>query len=69
MNGITTVVEKRLNKVESDIEVFEGIIKVYGNFVAVISERGETFESWLRKRATRYKDREVKVILITDCVS
>jgi len=64
-DGIASAVEETLDN-ESKAEIFKGVVKMYGDFVALIGEREETIETWLKKRALRYRDKEVKVVFICD---
>ncbi len=54
--------EKRLK----EVEIFRGWVKKYDDSIAVIADNHETFQTWLRKRGERYKDKEVKVLLVTE---
>ncbi len=65
-NRIATVVEKALSEAEQETEIFRGVVRVYRHFVAVIGEQDETLETWLRKRAVKYKDKSIKMILVAD---
>jgi DNA-binding NtrC family response regulator len=64
-NGIRSVVARALAADKVSVETFNADIKMYGTFVAIIGDRDETLEAWLRKRSDRYKDKEVKLVLIT----
>ncbi len=64
-DGIASAVEEALEN-GTEAEIFKGAVKMYGEFVALIGEREETIETWLKKRASRYKDRQVKVVFICE---
>ena len=62
---VKKIINKAIEKIVPEIEIFRGRVKSWEGEVAVIAENNECLHSWLNKRKEKYKGKRVKVVLIT----